>query len=249
MDRGILVTDFDGVICDSVHECMVSSHRAYQRLTHPGRRVSDKISPGSKRNFLQLRPYIRSGEDYIILWNVINEGTSIPDQSSFDAFSSSHKDEIQNYKNALYSEREQMLHSERNFWLDLNPLFKAGKFLKNYDNLNRVHILSTKRKEYVLEILRHHGIKFPESQVTFTPSHEKVNNLAAILGQINHDSTSAYVEDQVDFLISSKHLGVTPFLAGWGYVCAEQKNKARETGILSITPNKFRKVLEQFVKS
>ena len=246
MIEGILVSDFDGVICDSVHECMVSSHRAYQRLTNPRRTVSDKIAPDLRKKFRQLRPYVRSGEDYIVLWDILNQGVIAQNQAAFDDYSHSHAAQIEKYREALYSEREQMLRTERRFWLDLNPLFKASASLRDCTNFERIHILSTKRSEYVLEILDHHGIDFPKDRVIFTTPQEKVKNLTALLSQTNSPQNSAYVEDQIEFLIASKHLKVMPFLAGWGYVCKDQKERAKEAGIETLTPNKFKQILEQF---
>ena len=67
----LLFLDFDGVICDSEPECFESSSVAYRKLKSP-ENVSKSLEHRSL--FRQLRPLIRSGEDYLVIHLI----TSLP---------------------------------------------------------------------------------------------------------------------------------------------------------------------------
>ena len=59
----LVFLDFDGVICDSALECLVSSWEAYFR--DHGRDAPKAVPVDLKERFLALRPYVRSGEDSV----------------------------------------------------------------------------------------------------------------------------------------------------------------------------------------
>ena len=78
----LLVLDFDGVICDSVEECFVSSWTAYHGL-HRGAPRSE--APDQARaSFRAMRPFVRSGEDFVLIQELIATGSAVSSQAEFD---------------------------------------------------------------------------------------------------------------------------------------------------------------------
>ena len=65
----IFCIDFDGVICDSIKECFLSSAHA---LGHDPEILSDAGNV-KFRKFKSLRPFVRSGEDYILIQQWLKE--------------------------------------------------------------------------------------------------------------------------------------------------------------------------------
>ena len=81
--RGVVLLDFDGVICDSVDECLVTSFHAYYDLQGNPAPAS---GPAARReSFARLRPFIHIGEDYLLIHELIDRGIDIADQREFDA--------------------------------------------------------------------------------------------------------------------------------------------------------------------
>ena len=69
-DRPLLLyLDFDGVVCDSERECFVSSWLTYRQLG--GATGGEHISLRARRRFRQMRPLIRSGEDYVVIQQIL----------------------------------------------------------------------------------------------------------------------------------------------------------------------------------
>ena len=81
MRKTYLFLDFDGVVCDSVPECFLSSHIAYNEFL--GRPVT-AVPLETKKRFYEYRPFMRSGEDYFLLQKFIEEGKTISVQEDFD---------------------------------------------------------------------------------------------------------------------------------------------------------------------
>lgn len=248
MDKKAVVLDFDGVICDSVGECLLSSYNAYQELASSGRKISslDGLDGSIKQEFYRLRPYARGGEDFLVIISALGKSAGIESQEDFDRLRRSHLHLLPSYKQALNNERILMMEKDRRLWLSLNPLFGIKDMLKMKPIEGNVYILTTKGKSYAVEILRHNGIGFSEDNIITTKQGEKMDNLLKILRDSGfRGEDCCYFEDQVDFLIKAKKHGVNCFLVDWGYVSKDQKEKAAGSGIRIISEGEFREIFRK----
>ena len=84
MRERALILDFDGVICDSIDECFISSWTAYFTL-YLGRQPA-YMPIGLRRDFARLRPLIRGGEDFMLIQEILEQGGTASRQPEFDAF-------------------------------------------------------------------------------------------------------------------------------------------------------------------
>lgn len=219
--------DFDGVVCDSVPECFLSSYQAYHVLLR-GEEVS-KIPIAEKNLFYAYRPFIRSGEDYILIHDLIRRGFTVTSQQAFDAeIEKTGKDVLDTYKELFYAAREAVLKTDRDFWLELNRLFEGMKdFLSSVALHPRFYILSTKKPEYIQEILMHHGVVWETPRILFADFRTKKEIIESVL-PIGKGCEAYFVDDQLDhLLVAGRNSAIKPFLAVWGYVkkeWLEQKN-------------------------
>ena len=71
--------DFDGVIDDSILECAVAGYNAYSTYRGNENQINtpDKINLSQLNIFRNTRPFIRSGEDYLYLFQAISEDITI----------------------------------------------------------------------------------------------------------------------------------------------------------------------------
>ena len=81
----ILALDFDGVIADSIYECLFSGYNAYAGLTsRPQVHSLNEISAENVREAKRLRNFIRSGEDYVFIFLALSKGVQIQTQDAFE---------------------------------------------------------------------------------------------------------------------------------------------------------------------
>lgn len=251
MSQALFITDFDGVICDSVVECLLVTYNAYSRLHTPSfQRILnlEAISPEKQREFRRLRPYLKGAEDFVPMFLAIEQSVQIAGQEEFNRFRDQHQKDLGRSQEAFYEERDYLQRYEKDIWLRLNPLFKGvGEALQSRKSFDTVHILTTKRQNDVLAIFDYYAIPFPEDHVTYMKAAGKSQKLLDILQAHNASlPDSVYIEDQVDFLVSSKAHGIGSYLVAWGYVSEEQKAVAQQQHIPIIELKDFRDLLVRY---
>ena len=85
MNSNVIALDFDGVICDSAAECVVSAYGAF--LEAKGEEFDPLASPVPdyfRDGFHRMRPLIRDGRDYLMILYLLDLGVPMSDQRDFD---------------------------------------------------------------------------------------------------------------------------------------------------------------------
>lgn len=229
----LLYLDFDGVVCDSERECFVSSWLTYRALAGGAGVGAPHISLRTRRRFRQMRPLIRSGEDYVVIQQILTredaeQGFEGPaTQSTFDAYRDRLGSQcMARYKNAMAATRNDFLARDKAQWLALNRLYPHMHRLLADRDLTNVRILSTKAAPLVCEILRAHRIPIPEHAVfhaASNPDGTDMRKLDMIAGHLDRvpGTHALFVEDQLDHLLGNADPRITTCLADWGYVLPE----------------------------
>jgi len=234
MDR--LALDFDGVICDSIAECLVVGYNAFHAPYPPAHAISryEEIPSGQRTEARRLRRFVRSGEDYVYVFHALSEHADIKDQASFDSFCAAHAGLRELYLAAFYEQRERMAVQFPDHWIDLNPLYPGMRdFLFRFAKMERLFIVSTKRADYIRKLLDGYGIPFPPSHVFDT--HSSGPKSAVLYGLIGAEKSPDYslffVDDQVDTLLQIDDPDIRCILAEWGYNSRDQIAAARRAGL------------------
>lgn len=252
MDSRLLVTDFDGVICDSVSECMLAAENAWRGLqtSYEAQKIFDidAIHTDRKRRFRELRPYLRGAEDFIPIVIAIERDLEVYSQTDFDLLRRRLQHQLADYQQAFYTERDFLRNKHHSLWLQLNPLFaEIGRVLAARSSFEHIHILTTKRQPDVEDILQYHGISFPPEQIHSVKSDGKMPRLQQIMqAEEVAPAETVYIEDQVDYLLSAAPQGVNVQLAEWGYVSEEQRHTAERRSIKVIDQPDLVELLESF---
>lgn len=245
----LIVTDFDGVVCDSVLECLLAAHNAWEQLQGgpDSQRVLDVDTIPSQRQsrFRELRPYLRGAEDFVPLFLAVERELEVSSQNDFDLLRRRLRDQLPLYQQAFYAERDYLRREHRKLWLELNPLFTPiDRALGDRASFEDVHILTTKRQPDVEDILGFHSISFPPGQIHSVKSDGKMERLQAIMESTGAEpARTLYVEDQIDYLVSAVPLGVELLLAEWGYVSEEQRSAAVAQKISLLSREEFAELL------
>ena len=88
MIRPVIVFDFDGVVCDSTDECLVTSWNAWERWNgRSGYRARlEEFTRAERDAFRPLRPYVAGAGAYYVLRRCLEENLPIHAQADFDRY-------------------------------------------------------------------------------------------------------------------------------------------------------------------
>jgi phosphoglycolate phosphatase-like HAD superfamily hydrolase len=225
--RSVVVLDFDGVICDSVDECFASSSLAYDSLrqkTMPASSASDR-----RADFARLRPFIRTGEDFLLIHELIDKGIAVRDQARFDEMARrAGPEKMARFRELFYRGRMELLQKDRGAWMSMNRIYPQARAVLESAAGKPLFILSTKRPEFIQEILSHAGISVPGDRILHSGDDRKLPIVERVRFEGDFER-AVFVDDQVDHLLNNFFPRVSVYLASWGYVASEKV--ARDAGI------------------
>jgi len=247
----LFITDFDGVICDSAWESLLSAFNAYNQLQNPGcprLKSLETLSEEVQQKFRRLRAYLHGAEDFLPLMKASLSSAEVNSEKAFLSFHDPSPERTKKIQNLFYAERDYLRLRERETWLALNPVFpgmdKQFMRLSPYDN---VYILTTKRKQDVMDILQHYGINFPSEHIRAVQTSMKYESLMEIIDTTaNTPENTIYIEDQFNFLPPAQKSGCTVYLAGWGYVSPEHFAAAESQHIPVIDVKEYGSIIREF---
>lgn len=238
----LLALDFDGVIVDSIKECLVNGLNAYTRFAGgtPVERYKDfdiRWLTAARR----LRNFIRNGEDYVFIAHALAGDEKIENQAAFDAFLEQNQALRGIFIDLMFQQRLDFSARTPLLWATLNPLY-AGmlSFLQNYPAKDNLFIITSKKLLFVEKILTAYQLVLPQPNVMDTSGAGKRQLIEQILQTRNLNPHNFYfIDDQIDTLIKIQPAGVHLFLASWGYNNEKQGKIAEEHAIPVITLEMF----------
>lgn len=243
-NRRFLALDFDGVLVDSIQECLVVGNNAYAAYSGKGAKILsvDELSHAMLQKSRHLRNYIRSGEDYVYIFHALHKKIELKDQIDFDAFLMANTELRTVFFNLFYLERQSLLIRERRLWLNLNPIYPGiPMLLYAYAKQDRLAIVSTKKSSYIIEILQHNGIEVAPKWIFH--AHEEYSKRDIISDLLQQKKLAPceihFIDDQVSNLLAVQPLGVECFLAAWGYNDDKQRQTAARQKLPILTFQEF----------
>ena len=217
--EGLVFLDFDGVICDSLLETLVSSWRGY--YLSRGEEEPSAMPVTLRQDFERLRPYVRAGEDFILIQELIAAKFPIRSQQDFDEqLAQRGTQTVTRYRESFYSARRDFLVHDRKCWISLNRLYPhIIPFFSNWVSSSSLYILSTKRGEFIVEILSSNGIPMDPKRVLSCEAKEKKATILHTL-EATGAGRALFIDDQIDHLASAsaREPRIMGCLASWGYV-------------------------------
>jgi phosphoglycolate phosphatase-like HAD superfamily hydrolase len=239
-----LILDFDGVVVDSIEECLVVGYNAaMQHLEKPQRITNLQQLPFEQVNRLRwLRNFVRTGEDYVFLCLADLLHRQIANQQEFDQFIAENNAIQPRLRQLFYQTRQAFLMTWPEQWLALNPFYPGMEpFLSMQGGNPHCLILTTKQLSYVRAILDHAGLNFSNERLfSVLKGSGKLEVLQALMQKYAIPANRVhFVDDQVDTLIKTQPIGVNLYLATWGYVNTDQLALARGAAITTLSLEEF----------
>jgi len=231
-NKTIIVFDFDGVVCDSSDECMVSSWNAWEEWEGRGNFRNDlsEFTENNKLNFRKIRPRVRGAGEYYILRRAFSEGISIDNQEVYDKLEEEWKEHIVPFKTIFFKAREKLRRDDINAWIDLHPIFNGVvEVMKILNDQNRLFIATLKDAKSVKLILKNKGIEIKENRLLDQSQiKSKLQALDKFRKQTGcNKKDMVFIDDNVTHLLEPKNEKYTVFLTTWGPVLDEYLSIAK----------------------
>jgi len=222
----IIVFDFDGVVCDSTDECMVTSWNAWEKWESRKsfRKTIDEFSKDEKSNFRKVRPRVRGAGEYYILRRAFSEGINIENQKEYNKLEEKWRENIEPFKAIFFKSREELRNNNIDAWVNLHPVFndviEVMKILNKRDMLYIATLKDAKSVKVILEsknIFLQNSNLYDQSQIK-----SKLQALDKFCVQINCSKNDmVFIDDNVTHLIEPKDAGYSVYLTTWGEVLDE----------------------------
>lgn len=237
-NRKIVVLDFDGVVCDSTKECLVTSWNAW-KIYHEKNEFRTKISEFSIEevsNFKKLRYYVKGAGEYYVLRKILEDDRKLEIKNfrDFNLLSKKFKNEINNFKNFIFQARETLRQKSLDDWIKLHDVHeKVVDVIKTCIESKNIYIATLKDLDSVKLILQKEGINFPEEKIFHQELiKSKIEALTKIstLEKKDH-SDILFFDDVVDHLVIPFDNGFNVYQTSWGNVPSDYIIEAQKRGI------------------
>ena len=167
--KKILALDFDGVICDSIKECMLVSYYAYNNeLSHPKLDISI-INPTLQKKFKKYRYLVGPAKNYYFLWKILLDKSSSNIERGYHRIKKNKAGMEKKFIERFYDLREEVRTKEFDKWVSFNPFYpKMNEFLNSTININNLYIVTTKDAQSVFDLLHINNIKINKKKINIT---------------------------------------------------------------------------------
>lgn len=212
----IFALDFDGVICDSIIECMETSYQAFLKLNQ-GCGLPEEIPQEWKTIFGMRRGYVRPSGNFYILWKCITESPSkVITFTEFENLCKKNKNLIEEFSELFHSIRNKNISTDKNLFIYQNKLYPDIKANWPSGSENLIYIVTTKDMESVKLImdsalLSYNGIYARGSG----PKSLSILKIAEI--NMVNPRDIVFIDDSVAHLEEVAITGCYTIHAAWGY--------------------------------
>ncbi len=258
--KPLLVFDFDGVLCDSIHDSFMLSLNTYIEIEpehhlplhsplHPVDPVFafEKSHPELFEAFRNLLPLGNRAEDYYAMWTIIDTQKihEVQTQEDFDRFKSKFSQEqMENFAKKFYANRAYLQKNNPTLWAKLLPPFRGiPEAVETFSNRFFLAIATSKDRASVDFLLERYGIlKFfpPEYILDKDFAFSKRESFKYLHQQLKIPFHQMhFIDDKVLHLMAVKDLGVRGYLALWGYNTEREHQVAQRNGFVLLELSKL----------
>ncbi|MDA7493388.1 hypothetical protein OAL12_00345 [Akkermansiaceae bacterium] len=219
----VVALDFDGVVCDSINECLVTGYNAWGRLFGNEKRWATSYNdvPLALRESFRVRRYfVRPAKHYGLLINELLHGRYPRDQISFDLLAKKTSLDLDAFESTFFECREELRRQDIRAWMDLHRLYPFNNEWFAKMESSSVHVVTTKDAQSVRELNRHFGLGFDETLIWDKDRTEDKSQAILQIAEIHQCDTKdiIFVDDHPDHLaLVKENTKAKCFWASWGY--------------------------------
>ena len=222
----IYVLDFDGVICDSIDECMLVSYNSFNDTNFIN--IND-IPSHFRSYFYKYRYHVRPPKEYFLLCKAFIDNIDLS-ISKFEEFRKLYEYEMINFEIIFFQKRSEL---KKNIvlWLSYHKIYEHfDQFISNITN--GIYILTNKDYDSVKILAENFGFI---NKVEDILSREISSNKAILFEYffkkhklLLNSKRIVFVDDNEFHLASVRKFSIEPYFASWGYAKVQKYNKFKE---------------------
>jgi phosphoglycolate phosphatase-like HAD superfamily hydrolase len=228
----VLALDFDGVICDSLHECVLVSWNS-----HFGYAVADFGADGLTRIPQAYLDHFRASRGYArclghFLLPLLGGPEVFGSQAEFDAaYRGLPERLVTRFVERAERYRSAVRQHHRRSWLRLHTLYPGVLDVVRH---HRPYLVTARDRESVVELLAAGGVSLDPSRVYGN----QVDKRRALADIVDREGISPrelwFVDDNLPTVMAAGRAGFTARWARWGFAAPEHGPLARRLGVPSI---------------
>lgn len=238
----LVIWDFDGVLCDSLFECITVTRLASYSLENPGsvfseqalaEICSEKVVKDLYGKMRVLRPFVNKGQDYLWQYYYFDKlikciNSQEQYQECLENIWDPEKDKL--YETTFYRTREILSKLMGNNYFSILQAFDGVIKAFNYSLTNyRTYICTARNMDSIIKWLKHNSIKLPSGNIyskdwngeQVNSCHTKSEQAKLILKkeEIGRYDQFILIEDQVNVPaeLVSEFMGMKVVHASYGY--------------------------------
>ena len=223
--KAVYCLDFDGVLCNSIDECLVTGYNAYFRKEI---NTPLQVHRDFRDYFYKYRYFVRPAGEYYVLFHAYEAGIEL-DKQSFDRLKGAMAPELDAYSNNFYECRYLLKKKDINHWLSLHKIYSQCKKFLNESNTS-FYIITNKDLDSVKKLASYHGfsdkiIKIYSKEISL----EKKKLFERLFEEYYIDPLIhqiSFVDDNEDNLEEVQDLSLNLYHAFWGYCVGSKKFSA-----------------------
>ena len=234
-----LALDFDGLICDSLNECILVSWNGYHNKD-----ISDFSAEGLAsvpswfaERFRHCRNFAKHLGHFSI--PLFDRNTQIDSQDDYEkVYRSLDTDLVETFVEKVNNYRNLVRQHRETEWLAHHNLFPGMKEFLLELNVP-LYIVTAKDRASVLKILGNEGIKI-EAERVYAEQRRKIRALETIQeleGIAKHEVV--FLDDNVLNAIDLKKSGFNSYWATWGYKASGHTNLAQVNSVIGLSLEEF----------
>ncbi|RQW00807.1 HAD family hydrolase [bacterium] len=220
--KRVLALDFDGVLCDTLDECLITSINAYRKLSGNPARVSSllEVKPDWVKWFRKNRPFVKPAGEYWIMAYWLHEEGGRLSGAEFEKLKCKHAATIEKFRPVFFEVRAELRNKDEQSWIALHkPFSQAMEGLAGLSEQFDIYFVSNKDRDSIGVLCRHLGLEIPDSRIL---TGEKGKTKPEMIGEIVYErgmkaQDILFVDDQLDHLFDVAETGAKCFWASWGY--------------------------------
>lgn len=240
----VIALDFDGVVVDSIDECLLVSWNTFNRKGYQkfNKDALVSIPDTFREKFRYCRNYMRHDGHFIVPY-YLNDEVFVSKDSFENVYSKIPQPDKDNFRKLFMEYRDNVRNTYPKIWGSLHKvLIDINSLLSTEDE---VIIVSGKDSDSIHFLLRMMGIKFPISKI-----YGRMINKSEILKEIKNKAYMRrepfiFIDDNLDNVKEAINSDIPSIWAVWGYNTKEQFSEAKQLKIPSLK----KKDLNDFIKS
>lgn len=231
--------DFDGVICDSMRECYLTSNAAYEEYTQERPKSSFK-------EFKRYRKYVAPPGEYYVIQRIMNKKERCKNYGEFRSLAGKYSSECAEFRDHFFRAREELIAADKMRWLKLHSFYrKAVALIKGHRFT--AYIITTKNADAVDALIRYAGIRDNVSGICSTRPGESKKDIVSRMLKAKTVESAMFIDDhpkEVEEVSGIRN--VKSYLAKWGYWggCARE---FRNSSIRILSLNNLSKTALSFL--